>query len=161
MLDASFLTFRLQPHFRNFNKRVTKSPKFYFFDTGLLCFLLRIRTADQLASHPLRGSIFENWVVAELYKSYTVRACDPALYFWRDQHGHEIDIVVDHGTSLLPIEIKSSQTFNPDFLRTLTWFNNLQGSDQGTIVYGGEDGFTFKHTNVVSWSTLTDLDATL
>ncbi len=158
VLEASFLTFRLQPHFRNFNKRVVKSPKLYFYDTGLLCFLLRIRSPEQLGTHPLWGNIFENWVVAELQKAYATHAEEPALYFWRDQHGHEIDIVIDQGLALHPVEIKAGQTFRPEWLKTLAWFNRLQMQNtDASVVYAGQDSFTFQNAAIASWRRLDDL----
>ncbi len=96
-----------------------KSPKLYFYDTGLVCQLLRIRTVDQLATHPLRGNIFENFVIAECMKLSWNLGLSPALYFWRDQHGHEIDLMFDIASQLIAVEIKSSATFNAEYLRNL------------------------------------------
>ncbi|MEJ1643855.1 DUF4143 domain-containing protein, partial [Escherichia coli] len=92
-----------------------KSPKLYFYDTGLLCWLLGIQNAGQLASHPLRGSIFETFVVSELVKSRLNRGERAAFSFWRDSNGNEIDVVADVGTGMMPIEIKAGQTINRDF----------------------------------------------
>lgn len=155
-LEASFLIFILQPHFKNFNKRIIKSPKLYFYDTGLLCYLLRIKTAEQLESHPLRGAIFENWVISEKLKHDFSKAKEPAFYFWRDQHGHEVDLVSDESTYLLPTEIKSGATFGEHWLSDLTWFNNLQDYNKGQLVYGGEKSFTYKNVDVVSWVDLSN-----
>lgn len=157
VLEASYLTFRLQPHFNNFNKRVVKSPKMYFIDTGLLCFLLRIQSPEQLLTHPLWGNIFENWVIAELYKRFYGLALEPALYFWRDQHGHEIDILIDRGVSLQPIEIKAGQTFHPEWIKTLTWFNKLRDKSDGLLIYGGDQSFPFKDTSVISYQELGEI----
>lgn len=154
ILESSFLVFRLQPHFRNFNKRIIKSPKIYFYDTGLLCYLLRIQSANQLNGHPLRGAIFENWVVSEIYKHYFAQAKEPALYFWRDQHGHEVDLVLDNSDSLYPIEIKSGATFNSEWTAILDWFNELQSFKQSMVVYGGNESFSFKDSEVRAWSEL-------
>lgn len=154
VLEASFLIFRLEPHYRNFNKRIIKSPKFYFYDTGLLCYLLRIQTADQLDSHPLRGEIFENWVIAEMAKASAALAKNPPFYFWRDQHGHEIDLIVDKSSVLEPVEIKSGATFRADWLANATWFNALQHHDRSVVVYGGAEQFVHKEASVVPWRNL-------
>lgn len=154
ILEASFLTFRLEPHFKNFNKRLTKSPKLYFHDTGLVCFLLRITSSAQLENHPLKGAIFENWVVSEIQKSYRNNGTEPPLYFWRDQHGHEVDLLIDNSSHLYPIEIKSGATFRSEWLDGLAWFNKLQDFDKGSVIYGGNEDFNFKDVMVQSWSSL-------
>lgn len=154
ILEASFLVFRLEPHFKNFNKRITKSPKLYFYDTGLVCFLLRITSPEQLLYHPLRGEIFENWVVAEVLKHFRNQGKEPPLYFWRDQHEHEIDLVVDRSTILHPIEIKSGATFKPEWLKNVSWFNKLQDYTESTLIYGGDQSYDFKQCSVTSWKNL-------
>lgn len=151
ILDSSFITFRLAPHFKNFSKRIIKSPKHYFWDTGLLCHLLQIRNPEQLSNHPLKGQVFENWIVAEAFKSFYWRGETPPLYFWRDQHGHEIDLIADCSTHLRPIKIKLSRTFNPAFCKQIDWFNQLQNREDGLIVFGGDEGFDFKKLNVLPW----------
>ncbi|PID99741.1 MAG: AAA family ATPase, partial [Acidobacteria bacterium] len=120
VLQASYICFLLEPHHKNFNKRIIKSAKLYFADTGLLCYLLRIASPDQLVTYPLIGSIFENWVITELKKKFHHHGRQPPLYFWRDQHGHEVDLVADKGNSLFPVEIKSGQTFQKNFIQTVT-----------------------------------------
>ncbi len=160
VLEASFIAYRLQPHFKNFKKRLTKSPKLYFFDTGLLCYLLRIRKPEQLNTHPLRGAIFENWIVSELHKMYYAQAEEPPLYFWRDQHGHEIDVIVDISTKLLPIEVKSGQTFSTDWTKQIDWLNRLQDQSGGVIFYGGDETFMFKDCQVAGWIALNRFDLT-
>ena len=157
VLKASFICFTLQPHFRNFSKRLIKSPKLYFFDTGLLCYLLKIRTPETIAEHPFRGSLFENWVIAEWMKSFFNRGMEPPFYFWRDTKGHEADLVLDLGPSLYPIEIKSAYTFHPDFTRNLQYLAKLQRQKNlplGESVYAGKESFTFKDFFVRSWQAL-------
>ena len=127
VLKASFILFLLTPHHLNFNKRLVKSPKLYFFDTGLLCQLLGIREAGQIITHPLRGAIFENYVVAEVAKAYLHHRRTPPLFFWRDRTGHEIDLLIDEAGKLFPVEIKSSQTVSGDMLDGLKWWLNLAG----------------------------------
>lgn len=154
VLQASFITFSLQPHFTNFGKRLIKAPKIYFFDTGILCYLLRIQSVDHLISHPLLGFIFENWVVSECYKFYASRGKEAPIYFWRDQHGHEVDLILDQGSFLEPLEIKISETFHPEFAENILWFNKLQNKNFGHIIYGGQDEFKFKDLQVRSWQNL-------
>lgn len=139
VLNTSFIVFLLPPHHRNFNKRVIKSPKLYFYDTGLLCNLLGIRQADQILNHPLRGAIFENHVISETAKAYLHHRRTPPLFFWRDQTGHEIDLIVEEAGELYPVEIKSGQTISSDMLDSLLWWLRLSGRPPGcaTLIYGG------------------------
>ena len=153
-LEASYICFILQPHFKNFNKRITKAPKVYFYDTGLLCYLLRIKNIDQLAVHPLRGEIFENWVISEHLKHYANKGREAALYFWRDQHGHEIDLAIDQGTHLDLIEIKSGMTFNTDYFKNINWLNKLQERDNGICIYGGDKLINLGNQKVVPWAKI-------
>ena len=154
VLETSFIIRLLRPHHKNFNKRLVKSPKLYFLDSGLLCYLLRIRSAEDLALHASRGAIFESWVVSEAIKNFTHRGLRSDVYFWRDSAGHEVDLLIDTGgDNLLPIEIKSGQTFNPDFAKELNWWRETSGSGErsGVVVYGGEKSFHYKNIHVLSW----------
>ena len=151
ILKTSYICLTLEPHFKNFSKRLIKSPKPYFYDTGLLCYLLRINTYEQLFSHPLRGAIFENWVVTERLKAFFNQGREAPLYFWRDTKGHEVDLVIDRGTLLEPIEIKSGATFDPSFLDGLRYFASLQQQPLGEIVYGGDSSFEHTGFRVTSW----------
>ena len=154
MLQTSFLCFTLAPHFKNFSKRLIKSPKLYFYDTGLLCYLLKVEKPDALLHHPLRGSIFENWVITERIKSYLNQGWEPPLYFWRDTKGHEVDLVIDEGEHLYPVEIKSGRTFHSDFVKDIHYLNHLQKQQQGECIYAGDDSFEFKGLKIRSWSKL-------
>ncbi len=153
VLKTSFIVFLLPPHHRNFNKRVVKSPKLYFYDTGLLCQLLGIRETSQIVSHPLRGPIFENHVVAEVAKAYLHHRRTPPIFFWRDRTGHEIDLLIEEGNLLHPVEIKSGNTMSPDMLDRLLWWTKLAGlpPDAGTLVYGGDEAFTRNKVPVRPW----------
>lgn len=139
VLEASFIVLRLQPHFRNFKKRLVKSPKLYFLDTGLLCHLLRIREAGDLAIHASRGGIFESFVVAEFYKRALHGGAVPDLYFWRDSAGNEVDLVLDRGTRLIPVEMKSGKTVSSDFFKGLELWRKLTKEDSApaALIYGG------------------------
>ncbi len=110
ILEAAFLIVLLRPHFKNFNKRLIKSPKLYFLDTGLLCYLLRIRSHEDLALHAMRGSVFESLVVSDLIKNCLHHGLEPNLYFWRNSSGNEVDVILDWGETFVPVEIKSAKT---------------------------------------------------
>lgn len=140
VLETSGIIFILPPYFENFSKRVIKTPKLYFSDTGLLCFLLSIRNRDHLLSHPLVGSIFETFIVSECYKRFCNLGEPPALYFWRDQTGNEIDLLIQDGPVGYPIEIKLSQTYQSDFHKSIRHWLELQGNraTQGGVIYCGE-----------------------
>ena len=156
ILEASFLVTLLRPHHRNFGKRLIKSPKLYFLDSGLLCYLLRIGTPDELRHHPSRGAIFETFVLSELYKNFVHRGDEPDLYLWRDSPGHEIDVVMESGRDLVPIEIKSGQTIAADFFSGIDFWRQLSGGSEGpaALVYGGERSLRRKSVVVYSWSSL-------
>lgn len=154
-LEASYLLFRLRPHHVNFNKRLIKTPKLYFYDTGLLCWLLGIQEAGQLTTHPLRGSIFETFVVSELMKSRANRLQNVAFYFWRDSNGNEVDLLADFAGRLMPIEIKSGQTLNRDFFTNLERWLALAGDSafSPTLIYGGTEITTRKGIRILNWRT--------
>ncbi|MBU0677588.1 MAG: ATP-binding protein [Verrucomicrobia bacterium] len=154
VLKTSFTVVLLRPHFANFNKRLIKSPKLYFTDTGLLCYLLGIRSPDDLAIHALRGNIFECYVVSELTKAYLHQGLEPPLYFWRDSTGHEIDLIIEDGEKLHPIEIKSGRTLAGDMLQALFWWNRLSGQSSGSLVYGGDEAFTRQGVEICPWFEL-------
>lgn len=153
VLEASYILFQLRPHHKNFNKRLVKSPKLYFYDVGLLCWLLGIREAEQVSTHPLRGHIFETLIVSEYVKAYLNRGVPPPIHFWRDSNGNEVDLIVEAGNSLMPIEIKSGQTVNRDFFNGLKRWAELAGDQAGTptLVYGGEESYSHAGVEVVSW----------
>jgi len=156
VLEASFVIHLLRPHHVNFGKRLTKSPKLYFLDTGLLCFLLRVQSPEDLHLHALRGPIFESFVLSELCKNFLHRGELPGLHFWRDAAGHEVDILVDTGRSLIPIEIKSAQTVASDFFDGLDYWRGLTGKPDGpaALVYGGDRSFKQSGVAVYPWFVL-------
>lgn len=140
ILEASFLVVRLQPYFENFGKRIIKSPKLYFTDVGLLNYLLGIEILTQINRDPLFGFIFENLVVLELIKTRFNQGKQSNLYFYRDSHQNEVDVIIKHGHQLIPIEIKSTHTFNPVLLKNLKMYKNLVGErcPYGILIYAGE-----------------------
>jgi len=156
ILEASYIVFQLRPHFVNFNKRLIKSPKLYFYDTGLVCWLLGIREVGQLASHPLRGSIFETFILSELVKARLNSGEKGQFHFWRDRNGNEVDVIADVGTKLMPIEIKSGQTINRDFFVGLERWAKLAGprATSPTLIYGGMEKGTRKGVNIYGWDAV-------
>ena len=140
VLEATYILVRLEPYFENFGKRMIKSPKLYFTDTGLACYLLGIDTPEQLVRDPLYGNIFENWVVLELMKGRYNQGVDPRFYFYRDVSGKEVDLLMQQGSHLMPIEIKSSKTFSTSFLEGLHYFHEQapKRAVGGVLIYGGD-----------------------
>ncbi len=137
ILEAGFILFRLRPYHRNFNKRIVKTPKLYFYDTGLACALLGMEHSIQLEMNPYRGALFENMVVVELLKQRYNAGRSGNLYFWRDNVGNEVDLLAEHGATLTAIEIKSGQTITPDYFKGIQFWQKLSGVDKGYVIYGG------------------------
>jgi uncharacterized protein len=146
ILEASFLIFRLPPYYNNFGKRITKSPKIYFTETGMAAWLLGIRNPDQIERDPLHGNLFENMVVMEFVKAAVNRGLEPNLYFFRDSKGNEVDLVIDRQRRLIPVEIKSARTFTDEFTKNLTWFQkNIPTAENGAVVYAGDMELEAEH----------------
>ena len=154
VLEAGFILMLLKPHHENFRKRLVKASKLYFLDTGLLTRLLNIETPDQLKVHPLRGAVFENWVLVELLKSYLNRGQESQIFFWRDHIGHEVDLLRDCGTRLDVWECKSGMTYNTEWSQGLDYWSRLAGSRTGrlNLVYGGRESFTHRGMHVAGWA---------
>lgn len=154
ILEASYIVFLLSPHFKNFNKRLIKSPKLYFYDTGLACFLAGIQHADQLIMHPSRGALFETWVISELVKHRFNQGLPANLYFWRDSQGHEIDIIVENSNQLLPIEIKAGQTITSDYFQGLQYWQKLTHTTKSWLIYAGNQNQQRTGTDVICWNNI-------
>ena len=152
-LDIGFLATTLPPHHANYRKRIRKRPRLHFLDTGLICYLLDIRDAGTLERHPLRGAVFESFVVSELVKSFAAQRRDPPLSFWRDATGHEIDVLIDAGERIIPVEVKSGQTIAGDAVDPLTWWTSIPSNpnEGGVLVHGGNETFDFKGFRVLPW----------
>ncbi len=142
VLQSSFIIFLLPPHHKNFNKRVVKTPKLYFYDTGLACSLLGIGHAKELTNSHFRGALFENWVIAELLKQKHNTGIDWAFYYWRDNKGLEIDLLIDGHKKLIPFEIKSAQTFQESFVKNIQAWNGYSGQRGGQLLFDGKDNYT-------------------
>jgi len=156
VLEASFLVKLLRPHHANFSKRLIKSPKLYFLDTGLLCYLLGIRSPQELEVHASRGAVFEAFAVSELLKHYLNLGEVPPLYYWRDSQGNEIDILIEAGTKLLPIEVKSGQTVAGEALHGVEKWLGLAGqaAEGGILFHGGEQCYRRRNVTVQPWHAL-------
>ncbi len=156
ILEASFLIYRLPPYHKNYNKRIVKNPKIYFTDTGLVCSLLGIRDKDQLDYHFLKGALFETFVVTELVKSNFNIGEKFGLYFWRDNHRKEIDVILESGMKQSGIEIKSGKTIRNDAFSGLDYWKTLAKADTPAtyLVYAGDDSYERNGTRVVGWKAL-------
>lgn len=152
VLEASYLVMRLPPYFENFGKRLVKTPKLYFLDTGLMCWLLGIHSAAILSTHPLRGQVFETMVVTEAYKAALNNGQQAALYFWRDSAGQEIDLLAQRDGVFESYEIKSGSTFSPDWFKQLTKFEKLNPKAvRSTVIYGGDESSSRSQGEVLAW----------
>ncbi len=153
VLESSYIVHLLPPYFRNFGKRLIKTPKLYFLDQGLACWLLGIRSHEHLALHPMRGAIFESFIISEFLKSRYNRGLPPDLYFWRDNNGLEADIVFERGTKLQPVEIKSGQTITSDSIRAGLKAARFAGEEalQPWLIYGGDDSYERNGVTIMSW----------
>ncbi len=153
LLQAGFIIHLLPPHHANFSKRIIKSPKLYFLDTGLLSYLLRIREPDDFPVHAMKGAIFETFVISELYKAFAHRGEIPPLYFWRDRTGHEVDVIIDTGKKLIPVEIKSGETITSSLFDGLRYFTSLgsPASPTGVLIHGGEALYLREKSVIRPW----------
>ncbi len=156
ILEMSYILFLLKPHRNNFAKRLVQQPKIYFYDTGLLCYLLGIEKPAQLQTHFARGLIFENLVILDLMKNKLNQGQESNLYFWRNNHGREVDCVIDNNTGLYPVEIKSGQTKSPHFFDGVNYYRSLAKtkSKKGMVVYGGKDILTTADGLLLPWNKM-------
>lgn len=156
ILEASYIIFLLQPHHANFSKRVVKMPKLYFYDTSLACHLLRLTNADDVYDHYLRGGLFESMILSDYLKKRFHHGLPPNVYFWRDKIGNEVDCILEEGSRLTPIEIKSSATIQSEMFEGLNKWCNWAGVDPSLaqVVYAGEENQTRKQGQIVSWKVL-------
>ena len=158
ILEASYVIHFVQPYYKNFNKRITKAPKLYFTDTGLCAFLLGIKKIEDLNYHSYRGALFENLVINELLKNRFNAAQRSNLYYFRDSSGYEIDVIIDDGTELKAIEIKSGATISGDYFKNLHFWKKLTGYSDCTVLYDG-DKTAVQHGDfmVKNWKTVRNL----
>lgn len=153
LLETSYVVFLLYPYYKNFGKRIIKSPKLYFIDTGVACSLLNIRSAQELSDHYLRGGLVESMIISDLLKQQYNLDQRPSLYFWRDNIGNEIDCIIDEPKYPVPVEIKSGKTVAPDFFKEINYWDKLTNNSQVPkfLVYGGSENQNWPQAKVLSW----------
>lgn len=153
VLETSYIVTLLRPHHRNFGKRLVKTPKLYFLDSGLAAWLLGIRDVNTLETHAARGALFETWVVNELYKQRLNAGTPIDIYFWRDNTGNEIDLIIESSAGLQPIEIKSGSTYAPDWANGLKKWQQLAKaeSQKPILIYGGDQSYEREELDVRAW----------
>ena len=159
VLEASYICFTLKPHLTNYRKRLTKSPKLYFYDVGLASYLIGIREESQLENHPLRGNLFENYVVADLLKSFWHRGDYRNLFFFRDSSGNEVDILFEQGAKVSLIEVKSGKTLSKEQFKGLEFYKKMKlGSVLNSyLVYGGENTETKYENTIIPRSCINEI----
>ncbi len=164
VLKASYIVFELPPYFANVRKRVIKSPKIYFTDVGLAAFLLGIHTAEQASRDPLRGNLYENLIIADIAKGAFNRGIRPEIYFFRDSHGNEVDLLIKERGAITPIEIKSAGTFSMDFIKGVERFQalNIKRVSAGAVLFNGKQRLRVRGIGIFNpllvediWDTLT------
>ena len=160
ILETSYIVFRLYSHHKNYNKRLTKMPKLYFYDTGLLSYLLGIKKSSQIKIHFAKGAIFENLVIGELMKRHLHIGKKPNLYFWRDNKGKEIDLIIDDGEFITPIEIKSGSTKRSDYFNGLDYWNKISENDpvKSFVIYGGQENQLRNNGKLISWKSMVNYE---
>ncbi len=163
VLQATYLIDFVPAYFENFGKQVIKSPKLYFTDVGLVSYLLGIETIAQIDRDPLRGQLFETMIAMELIKTRFNKGRDPHLYFYRDSQKHEVDLIYQCGTKLIPIEIKAAQTFSYDFLKGIQYFCALKKCEKSYVIYSGDQEIQLKDTSLIHYqksaTIITEADA--
>ena len=157
LLEASFIIYQIQPYYNNFSKRLIKSPKLYFYDTGVACSLLKLTDPEMIKTHYLYGSLFENLVISEILKSQCHLGKQPSVYYWRESNGVEIDCIIEQGNNeILALEIKGGQTFTKDYVKDLRNFAKDETNIKinKAIVYAGEQSTNIKGIQLIPWSKL-------
>ena len=158
VLEIGSIIFLLKPYYKNYSKRIIKSPKLYFYDTGLAASLLGLESSMQLSTHYLRGELFENMVIAEYVKGEFAKGKEPQIYFWRDSNQSEVDLLIETGGALHAVEIKSGATLNDSYFKGLKHFQQISNIDANnmTVVYGGDADYLTQNGRFVSWRNLGD-----
>lgn len=154
ILESSYVIYLLQPYYNNYNKRIIKSPKLYFYDTGVLTSLLRI-TKEQIHTHYLYGSLFENLIISEIIKNVVHTGAQPSVYYWRESNGTEIDCLIQQGSKLLAIEIKAGQTYNSDYLKNLKKFAE-ESNIRKVLIYNGQETTSISGITLFNWQRFSE-----
>lgn len=156
VLEASYIVHQVRPHYQNLRKRLVKAPKLYFMDVGLACYLLDIENPKQIANHPLRGALFETFVVAEILKNRFNAGRRSPLFYFRDNVGNEVDLILERGQRIIPVEIKSGKTVVEDSLRGLRYYSriNPKAAQNGVLVYAGDRSYRYTQLQIFSYKHL-------
>ena len=156
ILESSYILYRLQPYHRNFNKRLIKSPKLYFYDTGVACSLLGIREQEQVNLHYMKGSLFENLILNEFIKRSFNRGENRQPYYWQDNHGKKIDCLLVNGERVTAVEIKSGKTMSTSYFENFNYWRSLAAlpENQEFVVYGGDQSMQTGAGTLISWKNL-------
>lgn len=156
VLEASYIIYFLQPFYKNFNKRIVKSPKVYFYDTGLVCSLIGIENELQVKNYHSKGALFENLMINEFMKNRLNNGVTPRLYFWQNKTKQEVDLIVEQGGDLNAYEIKSSMTMNKQHFSNLKYWQNLsrESTDKLNVIFGGDTNYKTADGNYISWKNL-------
>lgn len=162
-LEASYLVALVPPHHINYRKRVRKRHKLHVLDSGLCCYLLGIRSAEQLEKHPLRGAIFESYVASEMFKAFFNAALQPSIYHWRTSSGHELDLLLDFGDTLLPLETKSASVLANDAAKGLErWLDIKENHNtSGVLIYGGDHAQDIGRVRAIPWHFVSTRNASV
>jgi len=158
LLQTSFIIYLVKPHYKNYNKRLVKQEKLYFYDTGLACTLLGLESIEQVEKYYAKGSLFENMIVIEILKNRLNKGKEEGIYFWRDSHGHELDILIEDNT-LTPIEVKASKTIIQEFFKGINYWNSLANQEKGYIVYAGTNEQMRSNIEVLPWNKINKIIA--
>ncbi|MDX2046932.1 MAG: ATP-binding protein [Chitinophagaceae bacterium] len=158
VLESSYIVYLLPPFHKNFNKRILKTPKLYFYDTGIASFLLGIRSVNDLKNHFARGALYENFIINELMKNCYNRRVQPEFYYFRDSNGNEVDLLIEQSKFTHAIEIKSAKTMNDNFLKGLNYYKELSNKKtRTTCIFGGDERYSYKGHHVIGWKNLEDI----
>ena len=154
VLESGFIIKKIFPYYKNYNKRLIKSPKVFFYDTGVLCRLLSIKNSEELNTHALKGPLFENFIFAEITKYYFNKGSKPPIYYWRDKQGREIDFLLDENI-LKVIEVKSGQTITQNFFKNINFFKKIVDDKlKSYLVYSGDEKLKREETFIFSWKEI-------
>lgn len=161
ILESSYIVFLVRPYYKNFNKRLVKMPKLYFYDTGLACSLLGIQKKEQVSTHYMKGGLFESFILSEIVKGKFSRGLEPNCYYWKDKSGNEIDCIMEIADTSLQIEIKSGKTIADDFFDGLRYWNKLANEKNRNpyLIYGGEEDQRRSLAYIVSWKNIPSIFA--
>lgn len=158
LLESSYIVKLIYPYYKNFGKRLIKTPKVYFLDTGLLCYLLGIYSSQELTKHPLQGFIFENWVFSELEKHFCHQGEDSPVFFWRHKNGHEIDFIIDRKPREKLIEVKFGKTINQSFFKNIKYYKRLAQNDLPSyLIFAGKEKQNRTAATVLPWNDIQKL----